>query len=136
MLLGGRNGEGASGITVDNLGNAYITGQTNSPDFPTTPGAFKTSYGYWDIFVTKLDTAGNISYSTFLGTGYNNSFIAVDIFGNAYIAGNTWFGINFPTTSGAYDVMFNGIFITKLNPTGSALVYSTFLGGSEGEHLY
>src|SRR3989442_783710 len=89
-----------------------------------------------DAFVTKLDAAGSaLVYSTFLGgSGYDQGYgIAVDAPGNAYVTGFTA-STDFPTTTGAVDTTFNGgsgdAFVTKLNPTGSALVYSTFLGGS------
>ncbi|MCM3541335.1 SBBP repeat-containing protein, partial [Priestia endophytica] len=123
-------------IAVDAGGNVYITGTTGSADFPTTPGAFDTTYnGNEDAYVTKLDPTGSmLVYSTYLGgTDLDRvSDIAVDAGGNAYITGLT-ISTNFPTTPGAFDTTFNGgrdVFVTKLNPTGNALIYSTYLGGT------
>jgi Beta-propeller repeat len=124
------------GITVDGEGRAYVTGRTDSPDFPTTRGAFdRTFEGFEDVFVTKLNASGSeLAYSTFLG-GPGDDFgsdMAVDGSGRAYVTGNT-FSADFPTTPGAFDRTFNGAedaFVTKLNPAGSALDYSTFLGGT------
>jgi hypothetical protein len=142
-FLGG-SGEDAvndgSGIAVDSTGNAYVTGVTSSSNFPVTPGAFQTtcnggSDGCLDAFVTKINSAGSaLVYSTYLG-GSGNDFgsgIAVDRSGNAYIAGQTG-SSNFPVTPGAFQTTLNGannLFVTKINPAGSALVYSTYLGGS------
>jgi hypothetical protein len=134
--LGGSGPEGASGIAVDSVGSAYVTGSTFSSDFPTA-GSFDTSAsGENDAFVTKLNTTGSaLVYSTYLGGSDFESghAIAVDATGNAYLTGET-FGPDFPTTPGAFDTSFNGgaldAFVTKLNTTGSALVYSTYLGGS------
>lgn len=129
------------GIAVDATGNAYVTGNTASADFPTTPGAFDTSYsGNQDVFVTKVNAAGSaLVYSTFLGGGALNFVgndeglgIAVNLAGNAFVTGLTR-SSQFPTTVGAFDTSINGdldAFVTKVNPAGSALVYSTFLGGS------
>jgi hypothetical protein len=121
------------GIAVDTSGNAYVTGLTLSPDFPTTPGAFQTSHkGGFDAFVTKLNPVGSaLVYSTYLSGGSDQgSSIAVDTSGNAYVTGDTE-SPDFPTTPGAFQTTLKGrdAFITKLNPAGSALVYSTYLGG-------
>jgi hypothetical protein len=141
--LGGNPGQGGHGIAVDAAGNAYVTGDTASPNFPTTPGAFDTSYnGGVDAFVTKLNSTGSaLVYSTFLGGGAfsedDGNWIAVDNAGAAYVTGFT-FSSNFPTTPGAFDRVLgsaiNGTsdaFVTKLNAGGSSLVYSTFLGGND-----
>ncbi|MFL0499071.1 DUF7948 domain-containing protein, partial [Priestia megaterium] len=133
--LGGTSFDTGSGIAVDTGGNAYVTGSTQSADFPTTPGAFNPTFnGAADAFVTKLDSTGStLIYSTYLGgTDFDQGFsIAVDAGGNAYVTGFTA-STNFPTTLGAFDTTFNGIFdvfVTKLDPTGSTLIYSTYLGG-------
>jgi hypothetical protein len=128
----------ARDVVVDESGQAYITGLTNSPDFPTTEGAFDTTHGGgFDAFVLKVDQDGTLIYSTFLGsTGTDNGeAIAIDSAGNAYITGGTW-SSDFPTTLDGYDTTHNGdrdIFLTKLNTAGSALEYSTFIGGSSQE---
>jgi hypothetical protein len=146
-LLGGASHEMGAAIAVDGAGNTYVTGFTQSPTFPTTTGAFDRTGApgnNLDAFVAKLNpTATALVYSTFLG-GSNFEWgrgLAIDAAGNAYVAGQTK-SSNFPTTSGAFDRTFNvdncprcGIdqydaFVAKLNPTGSALVYSTFLGGT------
>jgi hypothetical protein len=131
------------GIAVDGDGNAYVTGQTTSSDFPTTTGAFQTSINVLpleqrddatDAFVTKLNPQGSsLVYSTFLGgTSFDDSrSIAIDGLGNAYVTGETG-SSDLPTTSGAFQAAKGGgrdAFVTKLNATGSALVYSTYLGG-------
>lgn len=143
--LGGAGDDEAHGLVVDSAGNAYVTGATGSTDFPTTVGAFQTSYGggTLDLYVTKLAPAGDaIVYSTYLGgTGmefgdsafaqFEGGEIAVDVGGNAYVTGGTQ-STDFPTL-GAYQGSFQGgsdVIVTKLNPTGTALVYSTYLGGS------
>src|SRR5204863_1105270 len=130
----GNSSERGLGIAVDADGNAYVTG-TAAPGFPTTPGAFQTiSGGFFDGFVTKLDPTGSaLVYSTFLGgTGGETGFaIALDTDRNAYVTGSTD-STNFPTTAGAYQTAIGGsnnAFVVKLNSAGSALVYSTYLGG-------
>jgi hypothetical protein len=140
--LGGTDDDFIVGTGLDAAGNAYVTGGTSSPDYPTTVAAFDTSFnggaGDYDVFVTELDAAGaGLVYSTFLGggdlDGSNN--IKVDSMGNAYIGGTT-LSTNFPTTSGAFQTTSGGdadIFITKLDAGGSALAYSTYLGGSGGD---
>ena len=131
--------DSGKGITVDADGNVYVTGLTHSSDFPTTPGAYDTTHnGNSDVFVTKLNPTGtDLLYSTFLG---GNSLdkgcgISIDEEGNAYVAGET--SRDFPTTYGAYDTSNNGwtdLFITKLNSTGTGLIYSTYLGGSSWDY--
>ena len=134
--LGGSESDKGNGIAVDASGNAYITGYTRSFDFPTKNPYQETKAAEGqgtDIFVTKLSPSGSALYSTYLGAedGFQQGHgIAVDDAGNAYITGYTTsddFPIKNPyqaTRAGSYDA-----FITKLNPSGSALVYSTFLGG-------
>ena len=134
----------ANGITIDNSGNAYVTGHTGSLDFPTTAGAFqRVNQGTQNAFVTKLDPIGAaLLYSTYLGGSGtaqaatdNANSITVDSSGNAYVAGSTN-SPDFPTTPGAFQRMkkstltMSNAFVTKLNPTGTALLYSTYLGGS------
>ena len=109
---------------------------TYSADFPTTVGAFDTTFnGGYDAFVTKLDASGAaLVYSTYLGGGsYEEGLgIALDATGSAYLTGLTD-SADFPTTAGAFDTTFNGdvdAFVTKLDASGAALGYSTYLGGS------
>ncbi len=133
--LGGSGDDLANGITVDSAGNIYVTGRTSSPNFPTTPGAFQP-VGIGDVFVTKLNpTSGALVYSTYLGgAGFDEAFgIAVDPSGNAYVTGDTT-STNFPTTRGSFQTTKAGgqsAFVAKLNSTGNALMYSTYLGGSD-----
>jgi hypothetical protein len=144
--LGGAASDTGTAIAVDATGAAFVTGSTNSSDFPTTPGAFDTTYNSWsDAFVTKLNGSGSaLAYSTYLGGKSSHKFpndygtgIAVDGAGNAYVTGSTG-STDFPVTPGAFDTTYNGAswdaFVTKLNAAGSALVYSTFLGGDGIDH--
>lgn len=137
--LGGSGNDVGRGITVDANGNAYITGYTSSANFPTTARAFQRKLnGLQNAFIAKLNSAGSaLEYSTFLGgNDYDFGFgIAVDAQGNAYVTGTTYaiFSSTFPTTSSAYQTSSAGsgdAFVSKLSADGSALVYSTFLGGS------
>jgi hypothetical protein len=132
--LSGNTYDQAQAIAVDNSGNAYITGWTQSTNFPTTSGSYQTTNaGTYDVFITKLNTTGSaLVYSTYLGgSSYDFSYgIAVDSVGNAYVTGNTQ-SLNFPTTSGAFQQCSetNGFgFVSKLNSSGSELVYSTCIG--------
>ena len=129
------------GIAVDSGGNAYVTGETNATNFPTTTGALQRTYtgDPYDAFVSKLNAAGSaLAYSTYLGGASQDIAygIAVDGSGAAYVAGSTS-STNFPTTSGALQRTFGGgpydAFVSKLNAAGSALAYSTYLGGSGNE---
>jgi hypothetical protein len=136
--LGGSYDDRAFGIAVDSSGSAYLTGWTYSSNFPTTSGARQRALaGGRDAFVTKLSAAGNaLSYSTFLGGSSHDSgnAIAIDSTGNAYVAGDTS-STNFPVLNGyrGSNAGRQDAFISKLNPTGLSLVWSTYLGGSGDE---
>ena len=111
-FLGGTSAETAVGIAVDAAGNAYVAGTTQSPNFPTTTGAFDrtgAAQNFPDVFVTKLNPAGTaLVYSTFVG-GSNMEFgqdMALDGSGNVYVTGQTK-SSNFPTTGGAFDRTLN-----------------------------
>lgn len=138
--LGGSGGESGNAIAVDAAGHAFVTGSTGSADFPTTVGSFQPNRrGSADVFVTKFYGDGSaLVYSTYLGGSLNSESgtgITVDAVGNAYLTGQT-FSPDFPTLN-ALQPTFGGssdAFITKLNPTGSALIFSTFMGGSSGEN--
>ena len=157
--LGAAGSDSAQAIAADASGNSYVTGYTYSANFPTSSSAYEKTSTYTAntnlsaVFVSKLNAAGTaLVYSTYLagttdhcndGTNYNaltqgdfGDAIAIDASGDAYITGGTC-SSDFPTTSGAFQTTAPGIphhatdvFITKLNPTGASLVYSTYLGGS------
>jgi hypothetical protein len=148
--LAGTGGDAINGIAVDSSGNAYVTGMTFSQDFPVAAGAFQQTCGrghqcigpyLMNAFVSKLSADGSsLIYSTYLGGGLGNgaqgNAIAVDPAGNAYVAGFTQ-SPDFPVTSGAFQTQCKTIgslcdsaFVIKLNASGSALVYSTYLGGT------
>ncbi len=137
--LGGSSSDEGFDISVDDAGSTYVTGETYSNDFPTTPGAFQTSSDrYDDVFVTKLTPDGSgLVYSTYLG-GSSSDYgrgIVIDNAGSAYVTGMTGSN-NFPTTAGAFQTSLAGdgdVFVTKLTPDGSGLVYSTYLGGRSRE---
>jgi len=136
-FLGGRDSEDGNAIAVDATGCAYITGKTLSADFPVKAGYDSTRNGWMDVFVTKLAPAGNsLVFSTYLG-GSNSQIgrgIAVDKNKAVYVIGYAG-SANFPMKN-AFDNSFNGdgdVFVTKFAPSGASLVYSTFLGGHDGE---
>jgi hypothetical protein len=138
-FLGGAGDDAGRGIAVDADGNAYVTGQTASFDFPTTVGAFDpTNNANTDVFVTKLDSSGSsVVWSTFIGGSAFDSgnAIAVDGQGAAYVSGFSG-SLNYPTTAGAFDRTQNGgsdAFVTKIDPAGSTLLHSTFLGGTAND---
>jgi len=140
--LGGSSFDQGYGIAVDSSGHAYVTGSTDSPNFPTSTGALQASLaGYVNAFVTKLNPRGSaLVYSTYLGGKLEDSGqdVAVDSAGHAYVTGTTD-SSDFPTTAGAFQTSLAGAenaFITELNPGGSALVYSTYLGGSSADYGY
>ncbi len=140
--VGGSGNDMAEAIAVNAAGNAFITGATTSPNYPVTPGAYQTVYGAtssWDVFVTELNPAGSaLVYATYVGENNNDAAygIALDATGDAYVIGST--GGNFPTTAGSLETAYPGdigdAFVTKLNPTGTALIYSTYLGGIGNTH--
>jgi uncharacterized protein (TIGR03437 family) len=124
---------GALGIAVDSYGNAYVTGKTTATDLATVSPLQRSSGGGWDVFVAKLNATGSaLVYSTYLGGNGDDRAggIAVDSFGNAYVTGTTG-STNFPTASSLQATYGGGgdAFVAKLNAAGSALVYSTYLGG-------
>jgi len=140
--IGGSGDDRSNGIAVDSVGNAYVTGYTNSADFPTTVGPDLTynsanSY-YTDAFVAKVNALGTgLLYAGYIGGSeydYGNG-IAVDSAGFAYITGHTS-STGFPTVVGSMDTTFNGYydaFVAKVNALGTALVYAGYLGGSGDE---
>ncbi len=139
--LGGAGSDIAVGVATDGTGNAYISGYTTSTNFPTASPFQASNAGGQDIFVTKLNTTGSaLVYSTYLGgTGLEQESLnstAVDASGNVYVAGNTR-STNFPTVSPIQATNSGGIegdvFLAKFNAAGSALVYSTYLGGSASD---
>ena len=139
--LGGSGIDPGNAIAVDSAGNAYVTGTTSPTDFPTASPLQTASGGGYDIFVAKLNAAGSaLIYSTYLGgSGYDAGYgIAVDSAGNAYVTGYTT-STNFPTASplqASFGGGFNDAFVAKLNAAGSALLYSTYLGGSADDYSY
>ena len=139
--LGGNNKDGGFAIAVDSNNNAYVTGVTNSDNFPTTDGAYNTTYpGGIVAFVTKMNWNNpnlTLIYSTFLGVVGNDTGggIAVDSNNNVYVAGETY-SHTFPTTSlgATWPGGETGGFVSVLNAAGSALVYSTYLGGTNSDY--
>lgn len=137
-FLGGSNIDSGSGIAIDSAGNAYVSGQTQSSDFPTTAGALQTVCGsgctpsYPDAFVTKFGPTGStLGYSTYLGSNnvtWGPGF-AVDKLGNAYVTGTSYSFQNCYQTRWGTFCIFNA-FVEALNSTGSALVYSVDVGNS------
>jgi hypothetical protein len=134
-LLGGSDYDAATAVAVDNSGDIYVAGDTRSADFPVLQAAQPALSGKMDAFVTKLSTRGAILYSTFLGgtSDEHAGGIAVDLTGNAYVAGGTT-SQDFPlvvpiqaANGGSQDA-----FVTKISAAGSQLLYSTYLGGSGG----
>jgi hypothetical protein len=153
--LGGNARDGGNAIAVDSLGNAYVTGGTQSTDFPTVNPLQATngSPTYGNGFVAKLNASGSaLIYSTYLGGSGSDggTGIAIDSSGNAYVTGFTD-STDFPVTAGAFDTSIatqpgggcysapgpcEDAFVAKLNASGSALVYSTYLGGSGDDTAY
>src|SRR5581483_4303917 len=140
-FLGGLDTDTGRAIAVDSFDQAYVTGTTFSTTFPTTAGVLQPtkSAGVTTPFVAKINSAGSqLLYSTFVGPSGTGTAIAVDpALGLAYVGGNTSSN-SFPTTANAPQATFGGAtdgFLSELNPTGTALVYSTYIGGSTTEQL-
>ncbi len=142
-FLGGSSGDGSMALARDLSGDLVLGGITGSPDFPTAPGSYDTSFngGEWDVFVAMLSSVGSeLLWGTFLGGSgtedLDGGALALDPSGNPVLTGTTS-SADFPTTPGAYAPMFNGgerdVFVAMLSSTGNALLWSTFLGGSDGE---
>lgn len=138
-FLGGDESERGYSIDIDDLGNAYVTGQTTSFDFPTTSGAFDTTFNARnDVFVAKLNPTGSaLAYGTFLGGDLQEKAygISVDNEHSIYVTGYST-SETFPVTSNSIDTTHNGeqdVFVTKINPDGRSLAFSTFLGGTQGD---
>ena len=135
--LGGSGFDWGYSVAVDSSGNVYVTGETGSEDFPTKDAFQPVLGGGRDAFVTKVDPAGSaLVYSTYLGgsEGDQSSAIAVDSSGNSYVTGNTT-SADFPIKDALQSVLGgdSDAFVTKVDPSGSGLIYSTYLGGSEGD---
>ena len=145
----GSNGQAVTGIKVDGSGNAYITGITDASDFPTTAGAFQTTYGGapsgtgGDAFVGELKSDGSaLVWSSYLGGNMRDSAedLALDSTGNVYVTGWTS-SANFPVTAGAFQATLpsnppsgfdpTSAFVTKVSAGGASLAYSTYLGGTK-----
>jgi hypothetical protein len=134
-FLGGFGNEHAGGIAVDSLGDIFVAGGTSSSNFPVVSPLQASLAGTQNAFVAKISAAGTVAFSTYLGgsggTLQQANAIALDSAGNPYIAGVTN-SANFPVTSGAFQSVLNGEqsgFVTKMTASGSAFVYSTYLGG-------
>jgi len=132
-LSGSSSYSSANGVSVDDTGSAYVVGATNSSDFPTIAGAFQTASSTGGAFVSKLKPDGSgLVYSTFLGSA-GPQYVVLDSARNAYVVGYTT-STSFPTTAGAFQTTAptaaNSAFVTKLNATGTALIYSTYLGSN------
>jgi len=136
--LGGSDNDTAAGIAVDSSGAAYITGQTQSANFPARNALQPGKAGGADAFVTKLTPAGNdFVFSTYLGGSGTDgaTAIALDSAANVHVTGNT-FSIDFPVTAGRYQAANSGgydAFVVKMTPSGGSLLFSTYLGGSGTE---
>ena len=139
-LLGGSSDiDRGNAIAVDSSNRVVVAGFTCSQDFPLRGGITPPSSRFCSVFVTKLDFNGSrLVFSTVLGDNASGSGVALDSAGDIYITGVTRSSA-FPTTPGAFQETFAGgfsngdAFVTKLNPTGSALLFSTFLGGDNDD---
>jgi hypothetical protein len=132
--LGGSGDDAAYAVAVDNVGNTYVTGDTASANFPTAKPLQASLLGSQDVFITKINARGSARlYSTYLGsTGVDNGRgIAVNSRGEVYVTGGAGFS-NFPTKNPIQGTWGGSgdAFLAKLDATGSALVYSTYLGGN------
>ena len=129
--------EGARGVAVDAQGSVYVVGVTISTNFPTKNPAQNVLKGFSNAFITKLDANGQLVYSTYLGgSGFDEgTVIKVDDTGAAYVGGTTS-SIDFPAVNPALNRGGrNDGFITKLSPSGSQIVYSTYIGGTDNDSV-
>jgi len=140
--LGGSLEERGNSISVNQSGEAWVTGYTDSPNFPTSSNAYDSDYnGSNDGFVIRMSSQGDsLLYSTFLGGNVDDvgHDITVSTAGEVYVAGTTN-SDDFPTTTGAYNTIHNGNhdgFVAKFNIAGDSLLYSTYLGGSDVDQAY
>jgi hypothetical protein len=134
-FVGGSGQDWSGGIAVDLAGNAFITGQTFSFDFPTKNPFQATNHGNSDGFVAKVNSTGSaLVYSTYLGGNQIDAGvgIAIDSAGNTYVTGWTA-SPDFPTQGGMQSLFSDDAFVTELDPTGTTLLYSTLLGGSDDD---
>jgi hypothetical protein len=131
--LGGADFDTPTGLAVDQAGNTYVTGFTRSANFPTLNPLQANNRGSFNAFVAKLGPTGSLLYSTYLGGSRNDSGsgIAVDSEGNVYVAGIAT-STNFPVINPVQSALegASDLFVSKLNPSGSQLAYSTYMGGS------
>jgi len=142
-FLGGSSGDWVWSLALDSEGSVYVTGETSSSNFPTTPGAYdETHNGERDVFISALSSdLSELLYSTFLGGSDEDGgwSLALDSEGSVYVTGGTE-SSNFPTTPGAYDETHNGedydVFVSALSSDLSELLYSTFLGGGRDDFGY
>lgn len=139
--LGGSQWDAVCALSLDYRDNVILLGTTASPDFPTTSWAYDQSHnGYGDAFISILSSDGtHLLHSTFLGGSGNDLGISLvqDQTGDLIVAGTTS-SINFPVTEGSYDTSYSGyydVFIARLSPDASSLIFATYLGGSKEEHI-
>ncbi|MEX0967750.1 MAG: SBBP repeat-containing protein, partial [Bacteroidia bacterium] len=139
-FIGGSSSENGAGVVSDSMGNAFVTGSTQSIDFPSTTGAFQTSKIFGpdrDGFITRFDSSGSLLWSTYYGATDNTQFLDIDIYNSSelYICG--YAGNGFPTLNafqGSNPGLRSGVLL-KFTANGTRL-WATYLGGSGYDHLY
>lgn len=139
-IVGGADYDSGHGIVVDGAGNAYVTGETRSADFPNMNAPYPRLRGYRDAFVFKLNPQGKaLVYSTYLGgsASEEGNGIAVDSGGSVYVTGETS-SSGFPTRNAPYPELrgSSDAFVSKFNTQGTAVAYSSYLGGSDYDEGY
>ncbi len=138
FLRGGKT-DYAYDIAVSQAGQAYLVGSTESANFPTTAGAYDRSLaGTWDGFIAQLTTEGKLAYSSYVGGNGEDAIrnLAVNKKGLAFVTGYTY-STDFPLTANAFDRSLGGTidaFFAKMNANGTALLYSSYLGGSTNDY--